>query len=207
MMSSSTSHQSNPACSTASGSRAGEESSSTCNTDPNLFSIPGTPTSPSLPSPSISGTANTHFQFRTDSQLTQMQTTPTPFPDLTTLTYQPQRRVRQPSNLEKCFISPARRMKYAMLSCCCRKPTEAIDKASKIDISEIVVNLSSSMYSPPSPCGIATSQPCRNSTAVDQGHTTQTVPFCDLLLEELNKAEFDQYLDGSEVDTSSLEDY
>lgn len=212
MMSSSNSPQNNLQASTASGSRSGEESS-TCD-DSNLFSIPGTPTSPSLPSPSIGSTATQHFHFRSEAQPTQMQTTPTPFPDLNDIDLPTPETSPAAVGIKpgKVFNFPSTEdeIRYALMLL--QKPNEAIDKskfqASKMDISEIFgnVNFSSSMYSPPSPCGIPTSQACRNSTVLEEP-STHTVPFCDLFFEELNKAEFDQYLDGSEVDTSSLEDY
>lgn len=207
MSSASSGHQNNLQASKANGTR---EEPSTCDADSNLFSIPGTPTSPTLPSPTIGTTTSQHFHFTSDAQPTQMQNTPTPFPDLNDIDLPTPETSPAAVGIKpgKVFNFPTTEdeIRYALMLL--QKPNEAKFQTSKMDISEIFgnVNFSSSMYSPPSPCGIPTSQACRNSTALDET-STHTVPFCDLFLEELNKAEFDQYLDGSEVDTSSLEDY
>jgi hypothetical protein len=211
MMSSSSNHQSNLQGITASGpSSVDQRSVSTCE-EPNPFSIPGTPTSPSLPSPSTGSTATQQFQFGSESQSTLLQSTPTPFPnlneiDLPTPETSPAAVGIKPGKVFN-FPSTEEEIRYAFMIL--QKPNEfSLDKSNfqalKMEISEIFGNgnISSSMYSPPSPC--LTSQTSRTIAALGQPPTQ--VPFCDLLLEGLNKAEFDQYLDGSYVDTISLED-
>lgn len=185
--------------------QAAVENKATVPEEPHQFSIPSTPTSPNLPSPARR--CNKQQTLVVELQSLTHQVHNTPIPDLPTPETSPVAGIES----GKVFNFPASEdeLRFLVLSMLHKSNEMSKAKFQQLINTNIYSLFGSngsastqSSYTPPGPAS-KVAQPCR-STVIP---STQTVPFADLLLDDLNRDEFDQYLDGTEVDSCSLEEY
>ncbi|XP_020902895.1 transcription factor Sox-7 [Exaiptasia diaphana] len=168
------------------------------------FSIPSTPTSPSISSsPSL---ASQQALLVNELQTLSNQVHNAPIPDLPTPESSPVAGLESGKVFN--FPSTEDELRFLLLSML-QKSNEPMTKSKfqqlvNMNINSIFGNSAvCNEYSPPSPVNVETSS-CRASVMLQP--SSQTMHFSDLLLDDLNRDEFDQYLHGTELDACSLEE-
>lgn len=176
-----------------------DKSSSVCEVDAHHFSIPSTPTSPNLPTPKRPCSQQS-FHIENKSLQSQEHNT-LPMPDLPTPENSP---VCAESGKVFNFPSSEDELRYLLLGML-HKSHESMSKSKFQQLINMNVcslfgssSISGSSYCPPA-------SPVNSRSTVLP--SSQSVPFSDLLLDDLNRDEFDQYLDGTELDSCSLDEY